>query len=103
MKVAVLTGEPSGDLLAHDVVSAMLDQVPDATLIGIGGERLASLGLNSRFPLSEFSVNGIAEVLPHLPRLLFRMEQIRTVLMEAEKLAMKKALGLLVLSNTNKG
>ena len=83
MKVAVLTGEPSGDLLAHDVVSAMLDQVPDATLIGIGGERLASLGLSSRFPLSEFSVNGIAEVLPHLPRLLFRMEQItRWILQE---------------------
>lgn len=76
MKIAVLTGEPSGDLLAYDVVKAMLDHVPDAKLIGIGGERLAQLGLRTRFPLSEFSVNGIAEVLPHLPRLLFRMEQI---------------------------
>ena len=76
MKVAVLTGEPSGDLLAYETIEALKAQVPDLALLGIGGERLASLGLKSRFPLSEFSLNGIAEVLPHLPRLLFRVEQI---------------------------
>ena len=76
MKVAILTGEPSGDLLAYETIEALKAQVPDLELLGIGGERLASLGLKSRFPLSEFSLNGIAEVLPHLPRLLFRVEQI---------------------------
>ncbi|MAW53119.1 MAG: lipid-A-disaccharide synthase [Geminicoccus sp.] len=76
MKIAVLTGEPSGDLLAHSVIEAVQAQVSDLELIGIGGERLAERGLRSRFPLSEFSLNGIAEVLPHLPRLLLRIEQI---------------------------
>lgn len=76
MKLAVITGEPSGDLLAHSVLDAVQAQVPDLTLLGIGGEHLARNGLQSRFPLSEFSVNGIVEVLPHLPRLLLRIEQI---------------------------
>ena len=83
MKMAVLTGEPSGDMLAHAVVAAVQEQRPDLELLGIGGERLESIGLNSRFPLREFAVNGIAEVLPHLPRLLLRIEQItRWVLAE---------------------
>ena len=84
MKIAILTGEPSGDLLAHDVVKVMRDQYPEAALIGIGGERLETLGLRSRFPLSEFSVNGIVEVLPHLPRLLFRIEQITRWLLKEQ-------------------
>jgi len=84
MKIAILTGEPSGDLLAHDVVKVMRDQYPKAALIGIGGERLETLGLRSRFPLSEFSVNGIVEVLPHLPRLLFRIEQITRWLLKEQ-------------------
>ncbi len=83
MKMAVLTGEPSGDLLAHAVVRAVQEQQPDLELLGIGGERLESIGLKSRFPLRAFAVNGIAEVLPHLPRLLLRIEQItRWVLAE---------------------
>ena len=84
MKIAVITGEPSGDLLAHAVISAVQTQVPEVELIGIGGENLARNGLNSRFSLQEFSLNGITEVLPHLPRLLFRIEQITRWLL-AEK------------------
>ena len=76
MKVAVLTGEPSGDLLAEAALAQLRTLRPDIELLGIGGEGLARVGLKSRFALSEFAVNGITEVLPHLPRLLFRIEQI---------------------------
>ncbi|MGB1156005.1 MAG: lipid-A-disaccharide synthase [Alphaproteobacteria bacterium] len=76
MKLAVLTGEPSGDLLAGSVVRAVQEEVPDLRLIGVGGERLAASGLESRYPLKGFAVNGLVEVLPHLPRLLLRIEQL---------------------------
>lgn len=76
MKIAVLTGEPSGDVLAEAALTSLRARLPGLELFGIGGEGLARLGLNSRFPLREFAVNGIAEVLPHVPRLLLRIEQI---------------------------
>ena len=76
MKLAVLTGEPSGDLIAEAAVRALRDRYPDLELLGVGGEGLARAGLESRFPLREFAVNGVVEVLPHLPRLLLRIEQI---------------------------
>jgi lipid-A-disaccharide synthase len=44
---------------------------------GIGGERMQEHGLASIFPMSDLSVMGLAEVIPHLPRLIHRM--IRTV------------------------
>ncbi len=76
MKLAVLTGEPSGDLIAEAAVRALRERHPVLELLGVGGEGLARAGLESRFRLSEFAVNGVVEVLPHLPRLLLRIEQI---------------------------
>lgn len=43
--------------------------------LGVGGERMISEGLDPLFPLSELSVMGIAEVVPHLPRLLRRIAE----------------------------
>ena len=79
MKLAVLTGEPSGDLIAEAAVRALRERHPDLELLGVGGEGLARAGLESRFRLSEFAVNGVVEVLPHLLLHLsvcFRLDRI---------------------------
>ena len=76
MKLAVLTGEPSGDLLAEAAVKALRGRHPELELIGLGGEGLARAGLRSRYPLAGFAVNGLVEALPHVPRLLMRIEQL---------------------------
>jgi lipid-A-disaccharide synthase len=41
--------------------------------MGVGGESMKSQGLDTLFPLSELSVMGVAEIIPHLPRLLRRI------------------------------
>ena len=71
LRVFVIAGEPSGDLLGAAVISALRELRPGLALGGIGGEALAGQGLQSLFPMSDLSVMGLAEVLPRLP-LLFR-------------------------------
>ena len=41
--------------------------------MGVGGEWMKLQGLDTLFPLSELSVMGVAEIIPHLPRLLRRI------------------------------
>ena len=43
--------------------------------VGVGGERMKAEGLDSLFPLSELSVMGVAEIIPHLARLLRRISE----------------------------
>jgi lipid-A-disaccharide synthase len=42
---------------------------------GVGGPAMEAQGLQSLFPMSELSVMGLFEVLPHVPRLLRRIRE----------------------------
>ena len=42
---------------------------------GIGGSRMSEQGMSSLFPMTELSIMGLAEVIPHLPRLSRRLTQ----------------------------
>ena len=82
LRVFVVAGEPSGDLLGGRVMQALADQVTAAggpwsgvRYAGVGGARMQAAGLDSLFPLDELAVMGLAEVLPRLPRLLRRLDQ----------------------------
>lgn len=79
MRIAICTGEPSGDLLAAGLIIALKHRYPDATFEGIAGEHMLKAGCISIYPVSDLSVMGIAEVLPKLPRIL-RMQRHLTQL-----------------------
>ncbi|WP_282064923.1 lipid-A-disaccharide synthase [Aliiroseovarius marinus] len=71
MKVFMIAGEPSGDRLGAALMEGLKTLRPDVEFIGIGGVAMEEQGLTSRFPMSELSVMGIAEVAPkyfHLKR-----------------------------------
>ncbi|MFA7679149.1 MAG: lipid-A-disaccharide synthase [Pigmentiphaga sp.] len=70
LRIACVTGEPSGDLLAALVAAGIREQAPEAVFEGIGGPRLLEQGFNALYPMSKLAVNGYAEVLMHLPELL---------------------------------
>lgn len=74
MKIAVLAGEPSGDVLGAGLMAALRAHYPQARFQGIGGELMRAQGCDSLFPLEKLSIMGLVEVLGHLPELL-RMQR----------------------------
>ena len=75
MKIYLIAGEPSGDLLGSRLMRAMIAKKPDIEFFGIGGETMEREGLRSLFDISELAVMGIFEVIPSIPRILGRIKQ----------------------------
>lgn len=74
--IFLVAGEPSGDALGARLMSALKEaRGGDVRFAGIGGAGMAAEGLDSLFPMSELSLMGLAEVLPHVPRLLRRIDE----------------------------
>lgn len=67
-------GEPSGDLLAADLVRRLKSK-RELRLSGVGGSALEGEGLTSLFPMSDLSVMGISDVIARYPLLWWRMRQ----------------------------
>lgn len=75
LKIAVVAGEESGDLLGADMVGALRASGRDVRLVGVGGRHLGALGLVSLFDASEIALMGLSAVLRQLPRLMRRIGQ----------------------------
>ena len=72
MKVALVAGELSGDLLGAAVIEGLRARVPELQCYGVCGDRMRAAGCKPIASIDELSLMGIAEVLPALPR-LFRL------------------------------
>lgn len=85
MKVAVVAGEVSGDLLGGDLAAALKRKLPDGIeLVGVGGDALQAQGLRSLFDFSELSIMGVSQVLAKLPKLLYRIRQTANAIVAAK-------------------
>lgn len=84
MKLYVIAGEASGDLLGAKLIRALKSQRPDLELRGIGGTSMAAEGLNSLFPMRDLSLFGMVEVLVHVPTIFRRIRETLADI-EAEK------------------
>ena len=65
-KIFILTGEPSGDKLASEVIYKLKKIDSDIEYLSVGGENLESIGIKSIYDLKEITYIGITKVLLNL-------------------------------------
>ncbi len=75
LKIFLVAGEASGDLLGASLMRALKNMHPDIEFHGVGGAAMTAEGLNSLFPMEELSVMGVFEVVPKLFKILSLMSK----------------------------
>jgi lipid-A-disaccharide synthase len=70
LKVAMVAGEASGDLLAGHWLKAMRERWPQVQAYGIGGPVMQSHGFEAWWPSEQLAVRGYIEVLRHYRRIV---------------------------------
>lgn len=84
LKLAVVAGEVSGDLLGADLVRSLKARFDGRVeLVGVGGEGLIAEGLTSLFDYSELSIMGFTQVLKKLPQLISRIKETANAIIAA--------------------
>ncbi len=70
MKIGLVAGEASGDVLGAGLIRALRDRYPDATFEGVAGPEMVAAGCDQWEPAESLAVMGLVEPLAHIPRLL---------------------------------
>lgn len=70
MRVGLVAGEASGDLLGAGLIAAIREAIPDATFEGVAGPAMVAAGCEQWEAADALAVMGLVEPLAHIPRLL---------------------------------
>ena len=73
--VYLAAGEHSGDVIGARLIDALRGRRPDLRFAGVGGPRMAELGVQSLYPMQDLAVMGLVEILPRLRLLRRRLRQ----------------------------
>ncbi|MBS0471363.1 MAG: lipid-A-disaccharide synthase [Proteobacteria bacterium] len=80
LTIMLVAGEPSGDQLGGQLMSALKAIAGNTiSIIGMGGPAMTAQGLDSFFPLSDTAVMGLREVVPKIPVILRRVNDIAMI------------------------
>ena len=77
LRLALVAGETSGDLIGGALIKGLRNQWPDLTAHGIGGPRMADQGFNAWWPADKLAVRGYVEVLRHYREIVGIRNQLR--------------------------
>jgi lipid-A-disaccharide synthase len=70
MRIALVAGEASGDLLGGLLLDGLKARWPDAQFVGIGGAQMQRRGMSAWWPSDKLAVRGYVEVLRHYRELV---------------------------------
>ena len=81
-KIFILTGEPSGDKLASEVISKLKNIDQNIEYLSLGGENLESLGIKSIYDLKEVTYIGITKVLLNIFKIKKKINETTKKILE---------------------
>ncbi len=70
MKIGLVAGEASGDLLGAGLITALRQRVPAASFEGVAGAAMIAAGCECWEEAESLSVMGLVEPLKDLPNLI---------------------------------
>jgi lipid-A-disaccharide synthase len=69
--IVILTGETSGDTIASHLIRELQERAPGAfTFYGVTGPQMRAAGCHTWQDQNDLNVMGLAEVIPHIPKIL---------------------------------
>jgi len=81
LRVGMVAGEVSGDLLAGLLLSGLRQRWPDLHAFGIGGPHMAAQGFDALWPHDKLAVRGYVEVLRHYREIVGIRRQLKARLL----------------------
>ena len=77
LRIALVAGEASGDLLGAHLIAALKAKLPGAIFYGIGGPRMEGQGMTCWWPMGELSVMGYWDALKNYRRIAGIRRQLK--------------------------
>ena len=81
-KIFILTGEPSGDILASKVITNLKKINPNIEYLSVGGDNLRFLGIKSIYNLKEITYLGFTKVLLNLFKINSKINQTAKAILD---------------------
>ena len=75
--IFISAGEASGEFYGAQLASLLRQNLPQAELMGMGGERMRAAGVDCIVRAEDMAVMGFTEVLEHLPRIYGEFRKLR--------------------------
>ena len=82
LRVALVAGEASGDLLGAHLIAALRSRLPDAVFFGIGGPAMEGQGFDPWWPMDKLSVMGYVDALKHAREITGIRRQLKRRLLD---------------------
>jgi lipid-A-disaccharide synthase len=80
--IFISAGEASGELYGAQLASLLRQNLPQAELIGMGGERMRAAGVDCIVRAEDMAVMGFTEVVEHLPRIYGEFRKLKRAIRE---------------------